>query len=777
MTYFLQDQDVKPIKAPGPDMGPVSFFAGFGAKWRKAALENDANFRIKREVIAQKDTLAASAAPRLGIEKIRPIIAQRNAKARDAGMAEQIVDIPDDPAKAVALIGPNGSQAVLDLARQDAMQNPDAWKDLDLSDEAINEKVNSQLRKEYQDAEDIASMMSGGILASDLIGGFGGATADVKNLPFMVAGGVSGSLLRGMATEAGVNMAAEAAFLPSQFEAAKRLDIADPNIPQQLLMAAGAGAVLGGAIEGLRRGFIYFNATSQPPKVPGLSPVRSEAAVQAAMNALDAGDDPLEAVAKALSQTPREPLPPLLLTNRVDAPREPLPPFLLTERVDKPAAPDVPAPVEAPTATVPKNDPAPSQMDSAEAMLNDAIKADDPTKKPFTSYLKRAGTVTKKAAARGATPGERLQINPDGSIGRELKARGVTAKSAPGLFSKTGRDDLDNLVAAEMESAFPGIIDATGTARDATYLDRQGVIDLIERENGGDTSWLQSRKDVLDAEQNLIDTERGAVAFYEAMEPAPQGFFVDLNLRQFDDANWETTLDGDFDAYVAQTFPAISLTARERAEILDVLKTRGGEAEDMIVRALERDIEFAELPPDRAYDHADIDEEAYQRFIEDNFGAEPVGAGGEGSFGPDQDPIAESVGATGAGSFERTAAGDQRVIPGVAPITERQRLEQRQNSRMGGGQRGPDSTIGGLFDPDDKVRNDLFSDPTSPAAKPLQQALSQDLRDAIAKDGDVRMDAGDGKGERSLTEILDDLDRDDDFAEIIGLCGQSKGMQ
>jgi hypothetical protein len=737
-------------------MAPSSFLEGVGAKFRKAALENDANFRIKREVITQTDALAANAARRLGIDKIRPIIAQRNAKATAAGMTEQVVNIPDDPAEAVRMIGPNGSQAVLDLARQEALLNPEAWKDLDLSDETINERVNSQLRKEHQDASDMAAMMDGGIFASDLIGGMAGSTVDVKNLPFMVAGGGSGSILSVMAREAGINMAAEAAFLPSQFEAAERLDIADPDIPQQLLMAAGAGAAFGGLFEGLKRGFTYANSKTAP-KVPGLSPARSEAAVQAAVNALDAGDDPLEAVARALADVPREPLPPLLLTNRVDVPREPT--------VEPPSTP--PAREAAPTVETDRS--------SAESMLNDAIKNDTSDKKPFTAYLKRAGTVSKAGAARGVTAGERLQINPDGSIGLELKARGVTAKTAPGLFKKGGRDDLDNLVADEMESQFPGIRDATGTAYDAPYLDRQGVIDLIERENGGDTSWLRSRQDVIDAEQNMIDVERGAVGFYETMEPAPQGFFVDLNLRQFDDMDWEGTLDADFDAYVANTFPGHIMTRRERDEILEVLKTRGGEAEDMVIRSLERDIEFAELPPERAYDHADIDEEAYQRFIEDNFGTGIIDEGREGSGRPDQDPIAEGVGLTGEGGFERTAAGDQRVIPGVAPITERQRLEQRQNGRMGGGQRGPDSTIGGLFDPDDKVRRDLFSDPTSTKAKPMQQAMAQDLRDAIAKDGDVRMDAGDGKGERSLTAILDDLDKDDDFADIIALCGQRKG--
>lgn len=44
---------------------------------------------------------------------------------------------------------------------------------------------------------------------------------------------------------------------------------------------------------------------------------------------------------------------------------------------------------------------------------------------------------------------------------------------------------------------------------------------------------------------------------------------------------------------------------------------------------------------------------------------------------------------------------------------------------------------------------------------------AQDLR----QDGERRVDMGDGRGERSVASVLDELDADDEFAAILDLCG------
>jgi len=61
-----------------------------------------------------------------------------------------------------------------------------------------------------------------------------------------------------------------------------------------------------------------------------------------------------------------------------------------------------------------------------------------------------------------------------------------------------------------------------------------------------------------------------------------------------------------------------------------------------------------------------------------------------------------------ARASEATPAGEQALIPGVDPISPRDRLEMAQARPLVGGERAADSEIGGLFDPNDPARSDLF---------------------------------------------------------------------
>jgi hypothetical protein len=55
-------------------------------------------------------------------------------------------------------------------------------------------------------------------------------------------------------------------------------------------------------------------------------------------------------------------------------------------------------------------------------------------------------------------------------------------------------------------------------------------------------------------------------------------------------------------------------------------------------------------------------------------------------------------------SSEKTAAGEQTLIPGVAPVTERQRLEAEAGKPLTGG----DAPAGGLFDDNARAQTDIF---------------------------------------------------------------------
>ena len=209
MTFFLNGPETPPkIKANAPAEDLPTWGQGLMAAGSSAQLENDSNFVAARRRIGVRDDMARDVVPRLGMDQIRPIIEQRNAKAIEQGMPSQVVEIPDTVEEAVALLGPNFASKAIEMARSAAEADPDAWSDIDLSDEAIEAQTNERLRAEYNDAQQILEMMPGGRGAAEFIGGMAGITADVKNLPFLALGGGGGSIARIMGREAAINMGA-----------------------------------------------------------------------------------------------------------------------------------------------------------------------------------------------------------------------------------------------------------------------------------------------------------------------------------------------------------------------------------------------------------------------------------------------------------------------------------------------------------------------------------------------------------------------------------------
>lgn len=71
-------------------------------------------------------------------------------------------------------------------------------------------------------------------------------------------------------------------------------------------------------------------------------------------------------------------------------------------------------------------------------------------------------------------------IHPRGTLAGELRSRGINPRTAPGLFSRNGREQLDNLPSIE----HPDLAATYGRGFDG-FLDPDDIVDALEREVGG----------------------------------------------------------------------------------------------------------------------------------------------------------------------------------------------------------------------------------------------------------------------------------------------------
>ncbi len=399
MTFFIQEPTAPPkIKARNPDVSLAEGFGGgLGAAITVSSLENDANFVARRTSVQERASRGWDAASRLGADAIRE-------RAQQRGLSDSAIDAftvmmdrrppnMDERMEAV----------VFELAGEAATDNPDEWSDLDVSDEAIEKATNERLQSEYEDAQAILEMMPSGQGLARFIGGMIGITADVKNLPFLAAGGGGGSILRVMGREAMINATAEAAFLPSQFEMAERLEIPDPDVVTQLSMAAAAGGILGGALEAGSRGFTYFRSRNQTPQIPGYDPTMSQAAVDEVEDILTSDTPrPFDQIRELQDATPRGVY---VLENPINPDR----PRLVPEE------PPVAEPGQALAPEVELQELSEADFISQlETAVEDARAADRTAARPLAQYL--------RDSARNG--GENLQIHPEGMAAEELRARG-----------------------------------------------------------------------------------------------------------------------------------------------------------------------------------------------------------------------------------------------------------------------------------------------------------------------------------------------------------------
>lgn len=456
MTYFLPEKPDPSILRPvDPGVAPPSFLEGTGAAASRAMLENDSNFRYAREREDVRDGLRATAIEILGPENVwAGLVAQ--------GLAP---DVPYDD-RAANLMETNllWKPVIEQMAIDAAEADPKAWANTDLRPEAVEEAVNARLKAEHDELTALIDAMPEKRGLAQFIGGMAGVTADIKNLPFLLIGGGSGSFLKVMGREALINTTAEAAFLPSQYKMADRLDIPDPNVPLQLSTAALGGAAFGAFFEGVGRFARYAERRNAPIEFPGLPAherlrLGDELEDILRKNEPDAAVKVEQAVFRAYERVG--------MTDR---------PFSAVSSRDLDLVPDSPRELEWVPDDLPE-DPEVAFEKFIEATEKAILESDAGMKHkyPLGDIVKQRGGIKYK---------RRNPITGDMELtwaAAELGAMGVTPRTHPWLWRKNGLDHVDNLVASEFErlSEVIPVVEGTG------YFDPDAFIQALGDELSG----------------------------------------------------------------------------------------------------------------------------------------------------------------------------------------------------------------------------------------------------------------------------------------------------
>lgn len=738
MTWLMNEQMELPQRR-GPGIAPPSNWQGLSAavqmEWQDANIAG----QRERQVVNERDSRALQAVERLGETGLAPLIAEFNERADANGLTERRIEPGMKPDEIMARLGSNGSERVLELARDAAASDPASWADLDLSDEGIEKTVTERRKKELEVNQELLNL-SPSPVRNQLLGTIAGAVVDPINLALAPLGAGGGSILRTMGREAWLGMAAEGLQFQSRLNTAQELGKEAPDLFQSLMIGAVGGAVLGGAIEALpplARGLFYAGQAKVQRVVEGVQARAAQEAALASERAVFTGDNPLDAVMDVLSNDPapspepREPLIPRSVTATTPEPT-PLAPDPITTEVLPPRAGEAP-----------QTDGELAAM--AETALNDAVKRDN---KPFLRALKRG-------------PG----IDPNGEIAKELKAMGVNARSYPGLFKKGGARDLDNLVASEWDESIPGLSRVTGMSPDGMYLDRNGVIQAIIDEAQGIRLRTDAEMAARSAEYTpkatteIEDFTSGARAddgFY--MEPDPLG-------GRFSDSEYNRRLiearqglgDYAFRKGIRDMLP------NEMEEIARELALYGGDAKFLIERAIGREID------------------EIKRALEAPDGtARATGGEDRGGQRPAEEPAPASgaAGSAGDGAVQPQGTGGQLAIPG----TERTQTGDAQRLAAEAEARRLQSKIRRL----DQVRVeddvdslfatkqlDIFDDVTSADAGRFMDANLASMRAILDTEGDLPLgvlEADDGTSLNSLSDVLNEIEEMDKLAAEFAKC-------
>ncbi len=418
--------------------------------------------------------------------------------------------------------------------------------------------------------------------------------------------------------------------------------------------------------------------------------------------------------------------------------------------------------------------------------VTEAALNDNSARRPLTNWLSNG-----HRSKRGDPPSGQisLQIDPYGPIGRELKNADITRQSYPRLFRAGGLKNMDNFPAKEWEERLPGITDATGS-RDPElngYLSEQGLIDLLVREAAGDSEWLPSRAEFsarrTDLQNYADQKQQGAKVFDPSLSdgsPAQTRAMI---------SEIESAIDAEIDARGLRDL----VNDETRAAITQQILRNGGSVEDAIddIRDVELLFAEADLESDDGRQFAQYSLEDFEGYAAPRGDAVPK-SDGHPEYAR-QDAGAARRGdageATDRSRSESTAAGEQYLTPGVAPVDLRDQLEAQQSQRLTGGNA---PAIDGLFDVNGRSQRDIFSDMNQPDVgsdlrtpalfdDPVESSgvtaqvelIERDVRAfaAAADDVDQTFPAigPDGPTVR-VADVLQDIDDETDFLEQLQIC-------
>lgn len=599
--------------------------------------------------------------------------------------------------------------------------------------DAVEERAQEQYRAEYDDAVETLDYMRGWRGVAEFFGRGGAGATDPLSLALIPLGGGTGSAARIVARELLLGGLGAAGVLPRQYEMAEYLDIEDPNAAAQIGMGALFGGALGGAGVALTRA--------------GRRQISNELA-----RALE--------YARGRHATPQAASDPLAAKVAVDDAEDAMAsegPLVLRAE-DRVFTDEGPRPWE-------------QEGDPGVTMQDDGV---DPVETELDAEVARlrgeTGGRTRPVASwmRGAqdADGVTFQIHPEGPAAAELRARGITARSMPGLFSRAGRKSFNNLVPSEMEEMFPGITEEAGV--DGLYLDEMGFLDVLVDEVNGN-SRLRNNVDLAAAEADLDAYLRLREARDEVIDPLPETDDVSElqdGLRRIGEA---------VDDFARQA--GVDLSDGERGDVVQALAERGGSVGDAIdamegarLRAIAEEIDDGTQTGGRPPARDDAGDAGEPR-------GSGAAAGEQGSPGTAPAGSRADPGPDRAARAEQTDAGDQLLLDGVDPITERNRLESQMQSAMRGGSAEADF---GLFDLNARDQMDMFSEGgATKEVDAVNVTAARELRDAIEEGGDnftasIQMEDG---STRSMTasQWLDELDAEDDFAQIAEICAPNRG--
>lgn len=717
MTWFLQKSDEAappPPEVQTPDVPLTTFWQGVSAAFKMQmgdwAIRNEFISRVADDQAATADEVVK----RLGQDAVM-------ARLRESGA---ITPSSEGYDWAFLRYNTDVRNAVLSMGQEAASQDPGGWAGVDFSQSGAEGRVTDQQKREAMDRAAIIAMSPYPVTES-VIGGLAGGAADPAQIPLMLINPGS-TFLRVLGWQAILNMGATAINLPTRMDTAERLGEPPIDPAQELAFSAAAGAAFAGVFEGaaripaLVRG-IRLQAGRFKPPVEGPKALPIEGAVNAAEDAI-VNDLPVETAIKAAIPEEMRPAadePPIDYAARFREDTTTDWEALLREaqsRADEPQVDTAPNGHDAPP------DP-PTRAEQRAAITSDLNRAEAElakTSKWFSRYIKKRGG-----------------IHPESPIADELRNAGITHKTMPGLFSRKGARDLDNLAIASNDDAMAAI----GT--DGFYLDRQGVINgLITELTGG-----------------RIKTPRDEMLLSQA-ENARKA------LREID-------LEDQIDTAAGP----VTLSPRERTYVKEKIAA-GDTMDDAVHDAIVRQFDEAEANrvPDDVYER----EADWTPFRDDEFRGQVEGIRGKGAGDlarPDAERGAAGTGTAGAGaafSVETTPAGQQTLIPGTelrARDTSKAKALasiQAQQSKM---RRLDQTSPEGLFA---EQQVSMFDDVTSPEATAFMDAQIAEMRAELDPEKSTAflepVEADDGRQLKTMDDLVQEIDEMDQMEREFASC-------